>query len=399
MKTKRHLFWLIILAVAAAFNSPNSSSKIGFNNNHFAFDFYQQVTAENEENLFFSPNSISTALAMTYAGADHETAAEMARVMHFDKNTPAFHAEYGTYLQELEQEAKGNIELSIANQLWGEKSYTFHQDYLNLLKSAYEAPLEEVDFKYEPEKQRVDINQWVEQKTKNKIKDILPPGSIDNFTRLVLANAIYFKGDWHLQFDKKATKDKKFNNYDGSKSKVPFMNNTTTVNYFESDILKMIQLPYKGEKHSMVMVLPQDGKSINDVEKQINEDYLAQVMSSYGCEVIISIPKFKLDHAINLSPILKKMGMEQAFTQKADFGKMTPTKDLYISEALHKAFIEVDEEGTEAAAATVIVMAVTTSAVAQPIPPKTFIADQPFTFYILDNATQSILFMGRIMKL
>lgn len=399
MKKIRILLGLLLLTLVGAFISENNASKIAFNNNQFAFDFYREITHEKEGNVFFSPNSISTALAMTYAGADHQTADEMESVLHFEKNTPAFHMAYGDYLQGLEAQAEGNIELSIANQLWGEKTYTFNSDYLNLIQKAYNAPLEQVDFKFHAEDQRERINNWVEQKTNDKIKDIIPEGSINSLTRLVLANAIYFKGDWHLKFDEKDTKNKKFKNFNGSTSKVPFMNKTTTVNYAENEVFKMIQLPYKGEKHSMVLALPQEGKTITDVETHINADYLTQITQTYGSEVIIALPKFKLEHAISLGPILQKMGMEQAFKPTADFGKMTPTKDLYISEALHKAFIEVDEKGTEAAAATVVIMAVTTSAISTPPIVRTFIADQPFVFYIIDHNTHSILFMGRIMQL
>ncbi len=371
---------------------------IAENNNQFAFDLYEEVAKTEEGNIFFSPNSISTAFAMVYAGSAANTEAEMAKVLHFPTNNKDFHYAFGNYLKQLDKNAKGNIKLRIANRLWGEKTYPFQEDFLNLTKEAYEAPFEQVDFIGNPEGQRKAINKWVENKTEDKIKDILKPGVITTDTRLVLANAIYFKGDWLYQFKAKNTKDKKFFLKEGDSFKTPFMNSKGGLPYFENNLYKMVRLPYKGDKQSMVVVLPHKTKDLATVEKQMSTSAFATLFYEYRPEVILSLPKFKFDKPLGLNEPLINMGMKEAFEPRANFSKMTPTNDLWISAALHKAFIEIDEKGTEAAAATVIVMTTESTVNSKPPQPKEFIADHPFLFYIIDNETKSILFMGRIMK-
>lgn len=395
--TYRFLGGAMVLA-AMAFSVEDDRIKIAHDNNAFAFDFYHHVTQQENGNIFFSPNSISTALAMTYGGADGTNAEEMQKALHFGPNNISFHDQYGAYLKMLHQHAEGNIQLRIANQLWGENNYEFNQDYLNLIKEAYHAPLKKVDFEGAPDSQRSAINNWVEQKTENKIKDLLPAGSITSDTRLVLANAIYFKGDWLYQFKEKDTKEKDFHLSNGQTVTTPFMNFKGTLGYYENDLFKMVRMPYKGEKQSMIVVLPHETQQMEKVESAINTSYFRKVKYASGLEVILAMPKFKLEKSLGLNGFLESLGMKQAFNAGANFSKMTPSNDLYISTAVHKAFIEIDEKGTEAAAATVIVLGIESVEPSSPPPPKEFIADHPFLFYIIDNESQAILFMGRLMN-
>ena len=386
---------LVLLISAGSSSSP---TQIAQNNNRFALDFYTQVAGKTKGNIFFSPNSISTAFAMCYGGANGSNAEEMAEVMHFAPNTEQFHTDFGAYNRLIEANAKGNIKLSIANRLWGEKTYSFQDDYIALLDKAYTAPLDRVNFYGNPEAQRARINTWVEDQTNDKIKNLLPEGSIDSETRMVLANAIYFKGDWLNQFKKKNTKTKKFNLEDGDKVQADYMISQRGLLYNENAVFKQIALPYKGNKQSMVVVLPHENNSMAQAEESMRKEAFSNLRYTSIQDVKLELPKFKMTIPLSLNTPLKKMGMKQAFDEGADFSKMTPSNDLYISSAVHKAFIEIDEEGTEAAAATAIVMSIATSAAPAPKPlPKEFKANRPFLFYIIDNETQAILFMGRVM--
>jgi len=389
---------LVGLITVAAVPSDTEVRNIAQENNAFAFDLYKEITKKEQGNLFFSPFSISTAMAMTYAGADGSTAEEISKVMHFGPNTLAFHKSYGNYLSVLDQNAEGHIQLRIANKLWGEQHYAFNSEFIDINASAYKSSLKKVDFMSAWEASRVQINSWVARKTEDRIKDLIPQGALTTDTRLVLTNAIYFKGDWLYAFKKKDTKPRKFYTSNNTTTTVDFMNYKGGLNYFENQTYKMLRLPYKGKQQSMVIVLPHKPKDLEKVESLQSSKLLQQVWYSGMPEVIVSIPKFKMTKPLGLKNHLKTMGMLDAFKDGANFSKMTPTNDLYISDVLHKAFVEIDEKGTEAAAATAVVMTIESMAPSQPEKPKKFIADHPFLFYIIDDKTQAILFMGRIMN-
>lgn len=392
-------FWITPAAILLLAGSPVSTpQEIAKHNNDFAFDLYSEIAKTQTGNIFISPFSISTALAMTYAGAAGDNETQMAEVMHFAPNNPAFHTDYGKYQSRLEANAESNIQLRIANRLWGEEKYKLVQDFVDLNAQAYHSPLQKMNFRSAPEGSRMEINKWVEDQTEERIKDLIPPGGINIDTRLVLTNAIYFKGDWLYQFDKKETRDKKFYKADGTKTETPFMNYVGSLNYTETDLAKIIRLPYKGEKQSMIVVLPHKTKDLEKVEAQMNASTFQSVLYAYTPEVILALPKFKMTLPLNLNGYLQNMGMTLAFGADADFSKMTPKNDLFISSVVHKAFIEIDEEGTEAAAATAVIMTLESISVYEPPQPKEFIADHPFLFYIIDDETQAILFMGRLME-
>ena len=392
------LLAILLLAASAFIPYHVSVETISKNNNRFAFDMYKEVRKAQKGNIFFSPFSVSTALAMTYAGADGQTAEEMKNALYFLKNDPDFHFGYGSYMQALEKNAAGNIKLRIANRLWGEKSYKLHESFVKLNKEAYNSPLVKMNFKGNPDGSRQEINTWVEDKTEDKIKNLLVPGTISTDTRLVLTNAIYFKGDWKHKFDEKKTKKKKFNLADGKSVQADFMYYKGGLRYYENQLYKMIFLPYKGNRQSMVLVLPHKTENMEKVENQMSTEMLNMLISSGMPEVIVKLPKFKMTLGLGLNGVLESMGMHKAFANGADFSKMTPSNDLYISNVIHKAFIDVNEKGTEAAAATAVVMVAESVSNSLPPKPKEFIADHPFLFYIIDNQTQAILFMGRVMN-
>jgi serpin B len=364
-------------------------------NNAFAIDLYAELRKQ-DGNLFFSPESISTAFAMAYAGARGSTASQMAAALHFTLPPNKLHPAMGTLLANLNT-AHNGYQLRVAEALWAEKDFTFLDDYLKLTAGDYGAGLNRVDFKGAPEAVRATINRWVEEKTEDKIKDLLPPGSLTPLTRLVLTNAIYFKGDWQTQFDKAATKDEDFHLAAGLTVKAPLMHLTAKFSYFNGGTFQAAEIPYKSGELSMIVLLPNDAAGLAALEQSLTAANAQQWFSQLrgGAKIILTLPKFKMTQQFQLGNTLSAMGMAQAFQKGvADFSGMTGKRDFWISAAIHKAYIDVNEEGTEAAAATGIVMR--SMAMQREQPPIVFLADHPFLFVIRDNRSGGILFMGRI---
>ncbi len=361
-------------------------------NNKFALELYQKLQSQ-QGNLFLSPYSISTALAMTYAGARNQTAEQMAKTLDFPIDE-RFHKTFGEIIKQLNTSGqKGAFELVVANALWGQKDYKFLPDYLALVKTDYDGNLEQVDFVTQTEAVRKTINEWVERKTKDKIKDLIKPGVVDRLTRLVLTNAIYFKGKWAKQFKPESTQDAPFTLLNGEKITIPMMSQKEHFGYTEINDIQLLELPYKGDSLSMVVLLPRRLDGVKDLEKQLNADNLAVWLGNIRKrEVLVFLPRFKMTSEFELAQILGEMGMPDAFSGNADFSGMTGNRDLFISAVVHKAFVDVNEEGTEAAAATGVVMRLTSVEA----PPPVFRADHPFIFLIRDNHTGSILFIGRV---
>jgi serpin B len=364
-------------------------------NNAFAVDLYGQLRKQ-DGNLFFSPESISTAFAMAYAGARGTTSVQMANTLHFALPPDSLHPAMGALLTNLNAAHPG-YQLHVADALWAEKDYKFLDEYLKLTSNDYGAGFNRVDFKTAPESVRQTINQWVEQKTENKIKDLIPPRAISPATRLVLTNAIYFKGDWETKFDKAQTQDEDFHLSAAQNVKAPLMHSSAKFGYFKGDTFQALNIPYKSGELSMVVLLPNDVAGLPALEKSMTAANVNQWLSQLhvGPKVIVTLPKFKMTDQLELSNALGALGMAQAFQPgTADFSGMTGRRDFWISSAIHKAFIDVNEEGTEAAAATAIVMR--SMAMAREQPPVIFRADHPFLFLIRDNRSGSILFMGRV---
>jgi len=368
--------------------------------NGFAFDLYRQV-GKKEGNLFCSPASISTALAMTYAGAKGQTEKEMAHVLHFDRNptqlpVARFHEAYGKLTSLLNSGgSQGGYVLRMANRLWGQASYEFLPDFLKITREQYGAELAELDFQ-KSEAARQEINSWVEQQTQQKIKDLIPSGVLRGDTRLVLTNAIYFLGGWEDEFSEKATKNQPFFVTAQQTVEVPLMTQTGRFRYGESDGVQALEMTYRGNEISMVVLLPKTRDGFAELEGKLTADNANRWTASLRRrEVEVFLPKFKMTSQFALSDTLSQMGMPTAFTEAADFSKMASGERLMISEVVHKAFVDVNEKGTEAAAATAVLIA-PTSAIVQPDPPVVFRADHPFVFVLRDNHSGAILFLGRV---
>jgi serpin B len=398
------------IAAAEKLSGENvASRRIVEGNNSFALELYAKLRAE-QGNLFFSPYSISTALAMTYAGARGSTASQMAQVLHFptpvdEKAGPSpaamnrgqFDSAFGQIIKDLNEKGrKGGYTLTVANALWGQQGYGFLDEFLKSVEANYDGRLNEVDFVAATEKARKTINTWVEKQTKDKIKDLIPAGVLDSMTRLVLTNAIYFKGNWARQFKKDQTKDAPFTLADGRKVQAPMMNQTGQFRYTETETFQGLELPYVDNELSMIILLPKQFDGLSEFEKTLTAENLPQWLSRlFPREVIVSVPKFKATKQFSLASMLAAMGMKDAFTPDADFSGMDGKKDLFISAVIHKAYVDVNEEGTEAAAATGVTMSLTSLGPSQT---PVFRADHPFVFLIRDNRSGSILFIGRLMN-
>jgi serine protease inhibitor len=364
-------------------------------NNAFAVALYHHLSHQ-AGNLFFSPESISTALAMAYAGARGNTAAEMAKALHFTVPPGQLHPAMGALLRDLNA-AHSDYQLNVANALWAQQGYTFLDQFLNLLRTDYGAGLQQVDFKGAPEVARSTINQWVEQKTQDKIKDLLAPGSLRPDTRLVLTNAIYFKGNWQTQFDKAQTKNEDFYLSQTKSAAAPLMHREGSFSYFDGGTFQVLEIPYKSKALSLIILLPKERSGLPGLEDSMTASNMQQWLSRAAPvpKVIVTVPRFKSTQEFELSTALRALGMPQAFGSGADFSGMTGKRDFAISAVIHKAFVDVNEEGTEAAAATAVTMRALAMRVPGP-PPPVFRADHPFIFLIRDNGSRSILFMGRM---
>ena len=362
-------------------------------NNRFAINLYSQYKSE-EGNIFFSPFSISTAMAMVYEGAEGKTAKEIKSVFGFPKYDNSRRNQYSNLLSEINKKDK-EYALNAANALWAQQDFQFLDEYLTTVEKYYGGKTTNLDFKNEWEASRLIINNWVEDKTNDKIKDLLPEDVIDADTRLVLTNAIYFKAKWLIQFDVDKTSDEYFRVNPDKSIKVPMMQPTSqksTFNYTQNKDLQILEMPYAGEDLSMLILLPLDD-DIEALENSFTLEKLTEWKKSLRKRrVNIYIPKFKFETKYFMKNTLSNLGMPTAFTNSADFSGMTGTKDLKIDKVIHQAFIEVNEEGTEAAAATGVTMMVKSKKPPTPI----FKADHPFIFIIQQKETGNILFMGRV---
>jgi serpin B len=395
---------LLFLQAAVVFAQPPSSSAPASNpdqpelvkgNNAFAIDLYGQLRQQ-DGNLFFSPASISTAFGMAYAGAGGQTAAEMAATLHFTLPPERLHPAMGALLASLNAEHNG-YQLRVADALWAEQDESFLDSFLKLTKADYAAGFRKVDFKHAPEAVRVTINQWVAEQTAGKIKDLLQPGVLTPSTRLVLTNAIYFKGDWQMQFDKAQTREEEFHLSAGQSVQAPLMHIEGRFSYFNGSSFQALEIPYQSGDLSMIVLLPNDAAGLAALEQSLTAASVHQWLSQLRPvgKIVLTLPRFKMTNQFSLNGALTALGMRTAFDRTlADFSPMTGKRDLWISAAIHKAYIDVNEEGTEAAAATAVVMR--SMAMAREQPPIVFRADHPFLFVIRDNRSGAILFLGRL---
>jgi serpin B len=367
-------------------------------NTEFALDLYG-LLFDARQNLFYSPYSISLALAMTYAGAKGDTEQQMAQALHFTLAQERLHAAFNALDQALasrgqEVEEDQRFRLNVANALWGQQDYAFLAAFLDTLAQNYGAGMRLVDFQGAPEAARQTINEWVEQQTEDRIKDLLPAGSITPLTRLVLSNAIYFNAAWMHPFNEKATEDGDFHLLDGKTVTVPMMRQSERFGYYAGDGYQAVELPYVGGEMSMVILLP-DAGTFDDFAKGLDAPQLAGIMEQLRSQqVLLTMPKFEYESGFELKKALTSLGMVQPFSMEADFSGMTGRPELFIDDVYHKAFVAVDEEGTEAAAATAVVMQLT----AAPAMPVEVTVDRPFVFLIRDIDTGAVLFLGHVVN-
>ncbi|XP_065791273.1 serpin B3-like isoform X2 [Muntiacus reevesi] len=357
---------------------------------HLAIDLFHQIRKSKKENIFYSPFSISSALAMTYLGARENTASEMQKVLHFNEITENprgratrnlvekpgnVHHHFQKLLTELKKSTDA-YELSVANRLYGEKEFPFLQEYMDNVKKFYLASVESADFKNAAEESRKMINSWVESQTNEKIKDLFPKDSLDSSTALVLVNAVYFKGQWNQEFKKENTVDEKF--------------------WLNKDVqAKILEIPYKGDELSMTVLLPNEVDGLQELEDQLTAEKLIEWTSPQNMgkrQVDLYLPRFKVEESYDLVPTLQALGMVDAFRDEvADFSGMTGRRDLVVSKVVHKCFVKVAEEGTEAAAASGVEITVRAGRNSE-----SFRCDHPFLFLIKHVETNSILFCGRV---
>jgi serpin B len=381
--------------------SQTDEAALVIGNNAFAFDLYKFLRA-GDGNLFYSPYSLSEALAMTYGGARANTEKEMAAALEFQLPQDTLHPAFDTLDLALASRGQGTkgkdqqpFRLHVVNAIWGQSGFDFLPSYLDLLAQNYGAGLRILDFQKSPEPSRVMINDWVAQQTEQKIKDLIPKGSITDMTRLVLTNAIYFNAAWKNQFDKNSTKPGDFTLNNGNKVSAPMMQEQASFNYTSGDGYQAVDLPYDGNELSMVILLPDQGKFDSFEAALTGQSVSGIIQGMKSRTVALTMPKFTTEQSFGLRSALTSLGMKDAFTPDvADFSGMDGKKDLYIQDVVHKAFIAVDEAGTEAAAASGVIVGTTSV----PVDIVKLDLNRPFIYFIRDIQTSAILFVGRVMN-
>lgn len=377
--------------------APAGVSSLVTSNSQFAVDLYKQINSTaGADNIFLSPYSVSTALAMTYAGSRSTTQKQMAGALHFNPSDASVLDEFSTLLGQTKAAAGKDYKLDIANALWGERSEQFDPAYVGTVQKYFGGGFNAVDFIHDADGSRQKINQSVADSTEGKIQNLLGPGDFDKDTRLVLTSAIYFKGNWSSPFRPEDTQDAPFTLSNGSKVTVPLMEQVGDFWFVKQTGLTAINLPYADNDLAMVAILPD--RDINELAKSLSSEKIEQLRKGMRrVKVDVYLPRFEFQSQYHMAQMLAQMGMPDAFDPKrADFSGMDGKTDLYIGQVIHQAMIEVNEEGSVAAAATATTMF---AATAMPGPPETielFRADRPFLFLIVHNATGAILFLGRM---
>lgn len=370
-------------------------------NTDFALELYRRLAAETPGNLFLSPQSISVALAMAYAGAAGATADAFERVLHLGLPAAAYHRAMNDLDRQLTSRGQGAtaadgqpFRLTIANQLFAERTFRFQAPFLDTLALEYGANVRLMDFVSAPDPSRVQINTWVSDRTEGRIADLLPPGSVSSDTRAVLVNAIYFNASWAKQFDPAATSPKPFHALDGSTPSVPTMfDGQLPARGATVDGVEVVALPYDGRELAMVLLMPPAGQ-FEAFEQQLTAAKLSALLAATQHEELaLALPRFEFRTSKSLAAPLSRLGLGPAFSEGADFSAMSTDARLALSDVVHEAFVKVDEQGTEAAAATAVIVGVTSVPVIRPVT-----VDRPFLFAIRDEATGALVFVGRVVN-
>ncbi|MEX0712623.1 MAG: serpin family protein [Pirellulales bacterium] len=365
--------------------------------NRFALDLYGEMAKREQGNLFFSPLSISTGLAMAYAGAGGRTRSEIADVLHLSAPEPELHRSFAALRRDVHSPDAASWRLLLANRIFAQHDYDFHPEFFDLLAGHYQAEPARVDFAADTAGARRQINAWVREQTRGKIKDLVPDDVLSGSTRMVLTMAIYFASDWDHQFETGLTEQAAFYIAPGKKVQVPIMHQAGYFAYFRGDGFQALALPYQRDRFSMVLLLPDEIDGLAELEAQLDADPLREWLAAMRREhVELFMPRFRLETRIDLGEVLKSMGVQAAFDPgMAEFPRITSSERLFISAAIHKAYVNVDEHGTEAAAADAWD---DTSADAGNGKPPVFRADHPFLFLIRHNRSGAILFVGRLAR-
>ncbi|XP_047590700.1 leukocyte elastase inhibitor [Lutra lutra] len=368
-------------------------------NTHFAVDLFRALNKDNPTgNIFISPFSISSALAMIFLGTRGNTAAQVSKTLHFD-TVEEIHSKFQSLNADINKCGASYI-LKLANRLYGERTYNFLPEFLASTQKMYGAELASVDFQQASEDSRKVINEWVKGQTEGKIPELLEAGTVDSMTKLVLVNAIYFKGSWEDEFRKEDTADTPFrlNKKDKKTVKMMYQKKKLPFGYIQDLKCRVLELPYRGKELSMIILLPDDiedgSTGLKKLEEQLTLEKLHEWTKAENLdwvEVNVHLPKFKLEESYDLNSHLAHLGIEDLFSRKADLSGMSGTRDLFISKVVHKSFVEVNEEGTEAAAATAGI-----ATFAMLVHEENFVADHPFIFFIRHNPSSHILFLGRL---
>lgn len=361
-------------------------------NNQFAIDLYNQLQREISGNLFFSPYSLSTAMAMTYEGSRNQTAIQISQVFHFPQPPGSLYPEFTSLLNDIK--SRNSSQLYLVNRLWGQSGYRFQEPFLQITKNHYNAQLNQVDFMGDHEKSRQIINDWVSQETNHKITDLIPPGILDRLTRLILTNAVYFSGDWLSPFPEKYTQDGIFNLPSGETISVPMMHHpNVSINYHSLPEVQIIELPYSDGNLSMIILLPAEGTDLPTFAQNMTiANFQNWLHRLEYVNLEIWLPKFNFSSSFNLKSTLSYMGMESAFTETADFSGISSEKPFFLYDVVHQAFVNVDEKGTEASAATGVIVGSRSS-----IRDRIHI-NRPFMFIIRELDSGTILFMGSVVN-
>ncbi len=367
-------------------------------NTEFAFDLFEKLCLESgEDNVMFSPFCISSALGMAWAGARGETESQMAMALGFGDSQSAVHNGFARLFSLIQREqaepADDPIILNIANALWVQRTFPLLDDYTDLVRESYRAEARNMDFTGAPDAERQTINDWVEDRTAGRITDLLGPGTVNEATRVVLTSAVYFKGNWECEFNRDLTRNGVFTTMAGERIDVPFMHQTGDFQYFRGNGFSVLSLPYSDGNSRMLVFLPEG--DVRRFQQEFDRQDLEQALQGLGTrEVLLAMPPFEFTASYSLTGPLSELGITDAFSsERADFSGFTGGRDLFISEVVHKAFVKVDETGTEAAAATGLIMATTAMPSDPPLP---FILDRPFVFLIMDDISGTVLFMGRV---